>query len=302
MAVKTAFEMYAEQKKIIEEQKKKEQEELELQKKLEEERIREKEERGLRRRNKKNTFQEKTDEELARYTTSIIKNDPKEQEKAKPVVSGGLWTEEDLVELVRLVKKYPGGTTNRWEVIAEHMFRTVSEVTYMAHKMKDTGYKIPSQQPESVAETIALEAKKVKTKKTENVVTEATSNWSQTQQQALETAIQKYPKSGTADRWTKIANSVPGKTKEECMSRYKHLVELVKKQKEKENEQEKEMMKEKENKKEIEEEQVIEESSNIEEMPSEEVKSKGKARNKRKERKKNIDYYNVEDSDETYSD
>ncbi|MEE6466858.1 hypothetical protein FKM82_007073 [Ascaphus truei] len=54
--------------------------------------------------------------------------------------------------------------------------------------------------------------------------------WTQNQQKLLELALQQYPK-GTAERWDKIAKCVPAKTKEECISRYKLLVELVQKKK-----------------------------------------------------------------------
>ncbi|NXU91751.1 DNJC1 protein, partial [Xiphorhynchus elegans] len=54
--------------------------------------------------------------------------------------------------------------------------------------------------------------------------------WTQTQQKLLEMALQQYPK-GTSDRWDKIAKCVPGKSKEECIARYKLLVELVQKKK-----------------------------------------------------------------------
>ncbi|KAM4688542.1 dnaJ homolog subfamily C member 1 [Discoglossus pictus] len=54
--------------------------------------------------------------------------------------------------------------------------------------------------------------------------------WSQNQQKLLELALQQYPK-GTAERWDKIAKCVPGKTKEDCICRYKLLVELVQKKK-----------------------------------------------------------------------
>jgi len=40
-----------------------------------------------------------------------------------------------------------------------------------------------------------------------------------------------YPKSTTGDRWAKIAGQV-GKSKEECMQRYKHVADLVRKKKE----------------------------------------------------------------------
>ncbi|XP_055606198.1 uncharacterized protein F54F2.9 [Uranotaenia lowii] len=327
-AVKSAVNFYAEQKKLEEERKLKEKEEEELQRKLEEERAREKEERTIRRRNKKNAIQEKTDAELAAYTQSIIKDRDRNQgseKPARPLVSGGLWTEDDLTELVRLVKKYPGGTADRWELIGEMMGRSVSEVTYMAAKMKDGGYKLPGQ-TESVAETIIQEAakQKVKTKKTGDASgTEANVNWSQEQQAALESAIQKYPKSGSSDRWQKIANSVPGKTKEECMARYKYLVELVKKQKE---EKDKELADEEsvetivdattaaveevkpkgkgKGKKKSEEERtedVVEVDEAEVESASDKPKSAaggGKAKNKRREKKKAIEYYSYEDSEE----
>lgn len=332
-AIKSAINFYAEQKKAEEERKQMEKEEEELIRKQEEERAKLKEDRNLRKRNKKFVAPEKTDEELAAYTQSIIKPSTNDTGKAKPkpMVSGGLWTEDDLMELVRLVKKYPGGTTDRWEIIAELMGRAVSEVTHMAAKMKETAFKVPGQ-TESVAETIIQEAtkQKIKTKKTEpsDGSAEVSANWSQAQQAALETAIQKYPKSGSSDRWQKIANSVPGKTKEECMTRYKYLVELVRKQKE-----EKERATASEDTKEC---PAIEEPVGEERIEEPKPKAKGKkgkkqdpaaaavddneaevvdgdaaesstgtdkqkggkAKNKRRERKKAIEYYSYEDSGE----
>lgn len=54
--------------------------------------------------------------------------------------------------------------------------------------------------------------------------------WTQNQQKLLELALQQFPR-GTAERWDRIAKVVPGKTKEECMIRYKLLAELVQKRK-----------------------------------------------------------------------
>lgn len=53
----------------------------------------------------------------------------------KPSLSGGLWTDSDILELIKYVKKYPGGTPERWEKIASIMNRTVTEVTHMAKKV-----------------------------------------------------------------------------------------------------------------------------------------------------------------------
>ncbi|KAG7455549.1 hypothetical protein MATL_G00257840 [Megalops atlanticus] len=54
--------------------------------------------------------------------------------------------------------------------------------------------------------------------------------WTQNQQRLLELALQQYPR-GTPERWDMIAKVVPGKSKEECMIRYKLLAELVQKKK-----------------------------------------------------------------------
>ncbi|XP_057587476.1 dnaJ homolog subfamily C member 1 [Hippopotamus amphibius kiboko] len=54
--------------------------------------------------------------------------------------------------------------------------------------------------------------------------------WTQNQQKLLELALQQYPK-GSSDRWDKIAKCVPCKSKEDCIARYKLLVELVQKKK-----------------------------------------------------------------------
>lgn len=140
----------------------------------------------------------------------------------KPVISGGLWTDDDVLELIKLVKKYPGGTPERWEKIADAMNRTVAEVTHMAKKIKDEGLK-PSECTEDV---VTERPKKVKTR-TENV--DNSTEWSQEQQRALESALIKYPKGASIDRWEKISSCVTGKTKEECQARYRQLVELIKK-------------------------------------------------------------------------
>lgn len=165
-------------------------------------------------RNTNSNFKEATKKEDCNYTNHVPE---------KPIVSGGLWTDNDLLELIKYVKKYPGGTPDRWEKIASVMNRTVVEVTHMAKKVKEEGLK-PAESSEEVG--AEEKPKKIKTR-SENAV--STAEWSQEQQRALEAALTKYPKGGSVDRWEKIANCVEGKTKEECQMRYKQLVELVKK-------------------------------------------------------------------------
>lgn len=199
------------------------------------------------------------------------------------------------------------------------MSRNVAEITFMAAKLKENGYRIPGH-TESVAENIIQEAEqvrkeKVKTKK--SAAATAPSNetlWTQEQQQALEAAITKYPKASSGDRWAKIANNVPGKTREECLQRYKYLVELVKSQREaKKSESEtNQQTEEVADDGGVNAEETVSnatETSNVEEIEEEveeveeeivqPVKNKGKPRNKRKERKKRMEFSSDEDD---YSD
>ncbi|KAM7379933.1 hypothetical protein PAMP_005429 [Pampus punctatissimus] len=64
----------------------------------------------------------------------------------------------------------------------------------------------------------------------EEAETQGSTTWTQNQQKLLELALQQFPR-GTGERWDRIAKVVPGKTKDECMIRYKMLAELVQKKK-----------------------------------------------------------------------
>merc|ERR1719489_612172 len=67
-------------------------------------------------------------------------------EKVLPRNANQMWTDEDLIELARLIKKIPGGRLERWERIAEAMERTAEEVTKMAGKIKNNPSIVPKKQ------------------------------------------------------------------------------------------------------------------------------------------------------------
>uniref|UniRef100_A0A240PKL8 Uncharacterized protein n=1 Tax=Anopheles atroparvus TaxID=41427 RepID=A0A240PKL8_ANOAO len=56
---------------------------------------------------------------------------------------------------------------------------------------------------------------------------EANRVWSKEEQALLEQAIKTYPVSCGADRWDRIAECIPNRTKKDCMRRVKELVDLV---------------------------------------------------------------------------
>ncbi|XP_018328435.1 dnaJ homolog subfamily C member 1 [Agrilus planipennis] len=137
-------------------------------------------------------------------------------------LNSGPWSDEEMGELAKLVKKFPGGMPGRWDHIAEALNRSIDDVTKVTKSLRQNSYKAKMI---SVADKELMEKIKPQTK-TENI-------WTQQQQQALENALQTFSKS-VSDRWDKIAECVPDKSKEECILRYKYLVETVKKQRKKE--------------------------------------------------------------------
>lgn len=91
--------------------------------------------RGVRKRRSGFTPQERSNSGSNYKETTKEDYDYTNHMYEKPVVSGGLWTDNDILELIKYVKKYPGGTPERWEKIASVMNRTVTEVTHMAKKV-----------------------------------------------------------------------------------------------------------------------------------------------------------------------
>jgi DnaJ family protein C protein 1 len=149
---------YQEEKVEQERQKVLEQEEAELERQIAEE---------PKKPRKRKTFSvpEKTKEELEAAQAKWGRDQAEEAqakgaEKTAPIITGGLWTDEDINELVKLCSKYPGkgfttcitkinvlsqivadsisilgGTPARWETIASFLNRPVTEVTFMAKKV-----------------------------------------------------------------------------------------------------------------------------------------------------------------------
>ncbi|XP_020785131.1 dnaJ homolog subfamily C member 2 [Boleophthalmus pectinirostris] len=152
------------------------------------------------------------------------------------------WTEDDLQLLIKAVNLFPAGTNARWEVIANYMNihstsgtkRTAKDVI---NKAKNLQRLDPNQKDEinrkafekfkkehtSVPPSIDNAAPSERFETTEN----NPAPWTTEEQKLLEQALKTYPVS-TSERWEKIAAAVPGRSKKDCMKRYKELVEMVK--------------------------------------------------------------------------
>lgn len=158
-------------------------------------------------------------------------------------VSGKQWSHDDLQLLVKAVNLFPAGTSNRWEVVAafvtQHsvtgLQRTAKEVLAKAKNLQkqDTNLKEEvnrkayeklekSQKPAVISDESAPSERFESPAEQQGVVP-----WTGEEQKLLEQALKTYPAS-TPDRWDRIAVCVPGRSKKECMKRYKELVEMVK--------------------------------------------------------------------------
>uniref|UniRef100_A0A8C9Y5E4 DnaJ homolog subfamily C member 2 n=1 Tax=Sander lucioperca TaxID=283035 RepID=A0A8C9Y5E4_SANLU len=142
------------------------------------------------------------------------------------------WNEEDLQLLIKAVNLFPAGTNARWEVIANYMNlhstsgtkRTAKDVI---NKAKNLQRLDPVQKDEinrKAFEKFKKEHGAVAPTIDNAVPSERfdgdTASWTTEEQKLLEQALKTYPVS-TPERWEKIAAAVPGRSKKDCMKRYK---------------------------------------------------------------------------------
>ncbi|XP_018415935.1 PREDICTED: dnaJ homolog subfamily C member 2 [Nanorana parkeri] len=152
------------------------------------------------------------------------------------------WSEDDLQLLIKAVNLFPAGTNARWEVIANYM--NLHSASGIKRTAKDVINKAKSLQKLDPHQKDDVNKKAFdKFKKEHKVVPPTLDNavpserfegpsgdsvaWTTEEQKLLEQALKTYPVN-TPERWERIAEAVPGRSKKDCMKRYKELVEMVK--------------------------------------------------------------------------
>jgi len=139
------------------------------------------------------------------------------------------WSDEEKQLLCKAIVRFPQGTSKRWEKIADHLNRPVTQVIDMAKQIQKTvGSNVTNQfqeNPLANSSKISIDQNLI----TERQPNEINTDWSQTDQHLLECALKTIPKDTPGvDRWEQIARCIPGKTRDECLARYRHIVQLVK--------------------------------------------------------------------------
>jgi len=174
------------------------------------------------------------------------------------------WTETELALLSKGSNKFPGGVVDRWGRIADFINVEVAKLQTESHgrtadeviaKTRDLRKELEKraarqreqrQQRAAAAATPAAPPKAAPPKpapakagaqrfaapaqgggSAEPPPPPASAEWSAEQQRALEQALARFPAS-VEDRWDRIEEAVPGKTRAECVSRYKQIVAALK--------------------------------------------------------------------------
>jgi len=167
----------------------------------------------------------------------------------KSVKSGKEWSTEEIQLLIKAVNVFPAGTNQRWEVVSEfinqhtptpEVQRNAKETLGKAKELQSGNFAVSSLKEE--VNKLAYENLEKGKKKDRSDPTESTESkrydsaavvqdintapWSPEEQKLLEQALKTYPAS-TPERWDRISESVPNRSKKDCMKRYKELAELI---------------------------------------------------------------------------
>lgn len=126
------------------------------------------------------------------------------------------WSKEELSALAKAVKKYPAGGANRWETIT----------LFINNLCKP---EVPRTKEESIEKynQIAHASSAPPSSKAAAATNNGDSSsdaWTEQQDKQLQEGLKRYP--GTMEkneRWTSIAKGVDGKSKKECVQRFKAI-------------------------------------------------------------------------------
>ncbi|KAG7348985.1 chaperone protein [Nitzschia inconspicua] len=145
------------------------------------------------------------------------------------------FTKEELSALAKGIKKYPPGGANRWDQIANYINnlcrpddpRTKEECIETFNRLNNNktnkvvrngNDNNPAPTPAAIpAESSSLEQ------------ANGDGDWTPEQDQQLQTALSSYPATMEKnERWTMIAKGVKGKSKKECVQRFKDIRNAIK--------------------------------------------------------------------------
>ncbi|KAI6233855.1 DnaJ-like protein subfamily C member 2 [Aphelenchoides fujianensis] len=144
-----------------------------------------------------------------------------------------VWETDEIQLLIKATNIYPAGSVERWVQVTKYINDHSKNGHAKPKKEKDVIKEVKlMKSAEATAQLAnALQKQPVGVQNDPTVdaakSADAAEVWTAAQQKQLETAL-KTTDSKDAQRWEKIADQVDGKTKKQCMQRYKKLVQMVK--------------------------------------------------------------------------
>jgi len=159
------------------------------------------------------------------------------------------WSKDELSALAKAVKKYPPGCGNRWDSIATFVNNAcrgssrnrdecIEKFNHVAHQAKNvhaenTSTTTTAPHTHTTAHTNGTKSSFLESKVEEGTTTCKISDWTEEQDQQLQMGLAKYPSTmDKNERWANIASCVKGKSKKECVERFKIIREAIMKNKE----------------------------------------------------------------------
>jgi DnaJ family protein C protein 2 len=200
-------------------------------------------------------------------TTTPVTSPVKEEPKVSAVADNEEWTANEIHLLSKAVLKFPIGTRDRYERIQEFIgggktvkqviARTKSAVKVDASPLTqedqflrwqrekkeakkptdvsggsiDYDHMLATEEREEKVANVPVETPKEEAKAEVAATPEEAKilEWTPEEQKLLELALKNFPATLGKERWTRIAQTIPGRNKKECFDRYKYLVSVCKK-------------------------------------------------------------------------
>jgi DnaJ family protein C protein 2 len=168
------------------------------------------------------------------------KDEQQRQEKLRQQqASAASWTKQEMSALAKGVKKYPAGGANRWEAITLFVNnlckpknpRTKEECI---EKYNQLAQKQQSGTSTTTTTTSSTNGMTTNKPNSSTVVVAAAAagdddDWTDQQVKELQAGLAKYPATmDKNERWSAIAKCVQGKSKKECVAKFKAIREALK--------------------------------------------------------------------------
>mmetsp|Transcript_1249 Transcript_1249/g.2266 ORF Transcript_1249/g.2266 Transcript_1249/m.2266 type:complete len:627 (+) Transcript_1249:140-2020(+) len=146
----------------------------------------------------------------------------KKEEAAKVARASKPWSREEITALTKAIKKYPAGGANRWETIALFVNNLC--------KLQEPRKKEECIEKYNQLLTSSATPSDTQSQPAQNKT--STCEWNEEQDKQLQAGLAKYPASmDKNERWSNIASEVTGKSKKDCVARFKAIREALKKSK-----------------------------------------------------------------------